>query len=822
MADESIAAAGRVPSHARVVVIGGGIVGCSVAYHLAKSGCTDVVLLEQHQLTAGSTWHAAGAVAQYRSNVNIMALIKYGVDLYQQLEAETGQATGWRPLGGMRLSSNRDRREEYLRTITTARSLGVEMELISPTEALEKFPWMSIDGVDSAVWVPTDGQVSPSDVTMALAKGARLHGAKLVERVRVTGFTTKDGRVTGVETDQGTIACEAVALCGGIWTRGLAARAGVNVPIQPSHHCYIVTDKIPGMPNDTPFMRDPDLWHYFRGEVGALMVGQYEPDPVGWPSASVPDDFEFKLMPENLDHFLPHFEPLLKRIPLLEKAGIRSWFNGLESFTEDQNPVMGEAPELAGFFVCAGFNAYGISAGGGFGMALARWILDGEPPFDLWSADIRRFGALHRSDRVTAERAVMGQGRHYTVHYPFEEVDVVRPLRRSAIYDKLAAAGAQFGEKAGWERAQWFAESAGQRPFHGTWDRPDWFGRVAREHKAAREAVAVFDQSSFAKAVLVGRDAEAVLQRLCSGPMALKPGRATHALMLNARGGIEAELTVARIAPDVFYLVSGTAMAVRDFGHVRRGIQAGEHASLVEMTSAFGVLSVMGPNSRALLQPLAEGDLSAQAMPFRQVAEIPIAGAPVRVMRLTYVGELGFELHVPTEYMATVYEALKARGAAHGLVDGGYRAIDSLRLEKGYRAWGPEIGPDTTPFEAGLDYAVSFKKRVDYVGRAALEGRQDAPRPKRLAMIVAEDASIDLLGRETIYRNGVRVGYLTSGGFGHTLGRPVGMGYVANEGGVDEDFIGSGTWELEVAMRRVPVRASMDPLYDPQGLRARS
>ncbi len=808
------------PDQAQYVVVGGGIMGCATAYHLAKSGCKDVVLIERAKLTSGSTWHAAGAVAQYRSNANLMYLIAYGVDLYARLEAETGQATGWRQLGGMRLTTNKDRRKEYERSITTARSFGLEMQLLTPREAQAKFPLVTVDDVDCALYVPTDGTVSPSDVTMALARGARQRGVRIFEDTRATGFQVRDGRLVGIETSRGTIRCERAALCTGIWSREVGKLAGVNVAIQPSHHCYFVTERIDGITPDLPFMRDPDLWHYFREEVGGLMVGQYEPDPIPFPSR-LPEDFEFRLMPENLDHFMPHLIPLLKRIPALESVGIKKWFNGLESFTEDQQPVLGESPEVSGLFVGCGFNAYGISAGGGFGMALAHWMQENEPPFDLWACDVRRFGAPHRSDRAVLERAVEGQGRHYTIHWPFEEVTATRPLRRSALYDRLKASRACFGEKAGWERPTWFAPE-GVEPVDGhSFGKPRWFSHVAAEHAACRNAAMVLDMSSFSKALLVGRDAEGILQRLCSPDMSMPVGKVAHTLMLNRKGGIECDMTVARIERDAFYLVMGTATATRDFARIRGAIPADAHASLIDQTSAFGVLAVMGPRSREILQSICEDDLGNDAFPFGQTREVCVAGAPVRALRITFVGELGWELHIPTEFMLTVYDTLKAAGAPHGLRDGGYRALDSLRLEKANKIWAADISPDDTPLEAGIRYAVSFRKNVDFVGRAALLAQRDAPLRKRLAIVSIEDSEILLLGRETIYRNGERIGWLRSGGYGHTVKRGIGLGYVTHPEGVTDDFLASGAYELEVAMQRVPATMHLAPLYDPKGERPR-
>ncbi len=811
-----------VPDQAQVVIIGGGAIGCATAYHLAKHGCKDVVLVEKAKLTSGSTWHAAGAFAQFRTDPNAGRLMAYGADLYASLEAETGQATGWRQTGGMRVASNKDRRREYERAITTARSFNVEMELISAKEAQDLFPLMTIDKVDCALYIPSDGAFSPSDLCMALAKGARQYGARLFEDTGVTGFEIERGSVAGVVTERGMIRCEKAVICCGIWSREVGRLAGVNVPIQPSHHCYFVTEPIEGVTKDIPTTRDPDLWHYIREEVGGLIVGQYDPDPIPF-LGQIPRDHEFKLMPENLDHFMPRLEGLLEWIPALKTAGIKTWFNGLEAFTEDQNPVMGEAPEVRNIFVSAGFNAYGVTGCGGAGMALGELIMNGEPPYDLWSFDIRRFGGYHRSDNQVLVRSLEGQGHHYTVVWPREEMKAGRPLRRSAIYDHLAAKRACFGAKFGWERPNWFAPDGVEPVEVESFERPNWHDHVGAEHAACRSTAALFDQSSFAKFALVGRDAEAVLQRLCAANVARPPGRLIYTQMLNQHGGIECDLTVARIADDHYYIVTGTGFATHDFDHIARNMADDAHASLVDVTSAFGTLALMGPKAREILGAAAESDVSAEGFPFGSVREIYIAGAPVRAMRLTFVGELGWELHVPTEYMVTVYDALMDAGAERGLRDAGYRAIDSLRLEKGYRVWAADIGSDYTPLEAGLGFAVAFDKPQSFIGQEALERQRERPLTRKLVTLsIDDDPEVQLWGRETIIRDGERVGWLASAGFGHTIGRGIGFGYVRNEAGVSDDYLQSGTYELEVATRIVPATLHTRSLYDPDNSRVKA
>ncbi|MCZ6720513.1 MAG: FAD-dependent oxidoreductase [Proteobacteria bacterium] len=809
------------PDQTRVVVIGGGIIGCSTAYHLAKAGCDEVVLLERKKLTSGSTWHAAGVVGQLRSSANITRLLGHSVALYAALEEETGQATGWRASGSLRLACSKDRRIEYQRAITTARSFGLEMELLTPAEAKGLFPVMNVDDLDCAIYLPSDGVASPSDLTMALAKGARMNGASIFEETKVTGFNIREGRLEGVKTDKGEISCEAAVIATGIWSRALGKLAGVNIPIQPSHHHYIVTDRIEGLTPNTPAMRDPDKLTYFKEEIGGLITGGYEFNPIPYRESPIPEDHEFKLFPEEIEHFEQLMLPAIERIPALESVGVKQWFNGLEAFTEDTMFILGEAPEVRGLFVGCGFNSMGIASGGGAGMALASWILEGEPPYDLWAVDIRRFSDFHRSDERVAVRALEGQAHHYVMGWPHYEMQAGRPFRRSPVYERLAANRACFGNKTGWERPNWFAPRGVEPKDEYSFGRANWFAHVGEEHRAAREAVALFDMSYFSKFAFLGRDAEAVLQRICSGNVGKEPGRVTYTQMLNERGGIECDLTVARLSENAYYIVTGTAFATHDSSHIRRHTPEDADAALIDVTSAHGTLALMGPKARDVLSRVAEGDIGNDGFPFGHVREIFVAGAPVRAIRITFVGELGWELHIPSEYMVTVYDALKGAGAEFGIKDAGYRAIDSLRLEKGYRVWAADIGPDYTPLEAGLGFTVSFKKNVDFIGRDALVRQREAPLTKRLAIFTVDDPEMILLGRETIYREGKRVGWLTSAGHGYTVGKDIGLGYVRDDGGVTDDDLASGNYELEVADRRVPATLHLAPLYDPENKKVR-
>ena len=811
------------PSTAQVVIIGGGIIGCSTAYHLAKLGFKDIVLLERAKLTSGSTWHAAGLVGQLRTSANVTQLLNHSVALYDTLEAETGQATGWKRNGGLRLACNKARLTEIRRQATTAHSFGLEMHVLSRKEAQDLWPIMDSSDVVGAAFLPTDGQANPSDISQALAKGARMQGVKIIEDCAATGITLHDGRVTAVVTTQGTIQTEVVVNCAGQWARQVGAFAGVNVPLVSVQHQYIVTEPIASVPRNLPTLRDPDRLIYFKEEVGGLVMGGYEPDPIPWAQSGIPEGFEFQLLNENWDHFEQHMKQALARVPALQHAGIRQLINGPESFTPDGNFILGEAPEVRGFFVGAGFNAFGIASAGGAGRALAEWVAGGEPPMDLWPVDIRRFGQHHRSTEWVRTRTTEAYGKHYTMAWPHEEYRSGRPLRVSPLYQRLKDQGACFGEKLGWERPNWFAPSGIEARDEYSYERQNWFAQVGAEHRACRERVALFDQTSFAKFELAGTDAERALQWICANDIAKAPGSLTYTQMLNARGGIECDLTVARLSTDAFYIVTGTGFATHDFNWIKRNIPTDcRDAALRDVTSAWCVLALMGPRSRDVLSALTHADLSSAAFAFGSWQEIDLAGAPVRALRVTYVGELGWELHVPVECALAVYERLMAAGARHGIVNAGYRAIESLRLEKGYRAWGSDIGPDHTPLEAGLSWAVKLAQDTPFLGRDALLVQRAQPMKKRLACFTVDDPSVVLLGRETVYRNGERVGWLSSAGWGYTLNRNIGFGYVRNVEGIDNAMLKSGNYELEVASERVACTVHIGPLYDPRSERVRA
>ncbi len=807
-----------LPTTAKIVVIGGGIIGCSTAYHLGKLGFSDTVLLERKKLTSGTTFHAAGLVGQLRTSANITQLLGYSVDLYKRLEAETGLQTGWKMNGGLRLACNAERWTEVKRQATTAHSFGLEMHLLTPREAQDLWPLMTIDDLVGAAFLPTDGQANPSDITQSLAKGARMAGVSIFEDTPVSAILLDRGRIVGVQTPRGKIQCEKVVICAGQWTRALAATIGVNVPLVSVEHQYMITEAIPGVTKDLPTLRDPDRLTYWKEEVGGLVWGGYEPNPKPWAQNGIPEGFHFETLQPDFDHYEQFMDNAIARVPALATAGVKQLLNGPESFTPDGNFILGEAPQMANCFIGAGFNAFGIASGGGAGMALAEWAAKGAAPYDLWPVDIRRFGRVHQSTDWIRERTSEAYGKHYTIAWPSEEMRSARPTRRSPLYAHLKTAGASFGEKLGWERPNWFADlAAGEAAVDRySYGRPGWFDAVGREHRAARSAAVLIDQTSFAKFILKGPDAPTALNFIAAGNVDRPVGSLIYTQMLNDKGGIEADVTVVRTAQDEYYIVTGTGFATRDFDWIRRSIPATARCALVDVTSGSAVLSLMGPRARDILQRLSGDDLSNEGFPFGSARHISVAKCPVLALRVTYVGELGWELHMPTDVAVTVYEALMAAGAQDGLVNAGYRAIETLRLEKGYRAWGADIGPDHTPVEAGLIWACKMKSGLPFRGRAALADQVQNGVKKRLAGFTVDDPSVVLLGRETILRDGERVGWLSSGGYGHTVGKPIGYGLIRSAQRVSEAFILSGTYELDVASERIPAKVHLTPLYDPQ------
>ncbi len=808
-----------LPSHARVVIVGGGVIGASIAYHLTQLGWRDVALLERKRLTSGTTWHAAGLVGQLRATANLTRLAQYTTQLYAGLEAETGQATGFQQRGSLSIATNPERLEELMRGASMARCFGLEVAPVTPAEIKRLWPMLSVDDVLGGVHLPGDGQTDPIGTTLAMVKGATSRGAQVFENTAVTAILTRDGRATGVQTDAGVIEAEHVVIASGLWSRHLGMAAGVAIPLQACEHFYIVTEAMPGLTPDLPVLRDPDNCAYFKEDAGKLLLGAFEPNAKPWALDGPPADFEFGELPDDFAHFEPILEAACRRLPALGEVGVRKFFNGPESFTPDVRYLLGETPEVAGLWVAAGFNSIGIQSAGGAGKALAEWMAAGHPPMDLADVDIRRAQRHQINRRYLKERATESLGLLYAMHWPHRQYATARGVRTSALHERLAARGACFGETAGWERANWFAPE-GVAPEYGySWGRQNWFAHAAAEHMATREAATLTDMSSFAKFLVQGRGAAAALQRICANDVNVAPGRIVYTQWLNPRAGIEADLTVTRLGEAEFMVVAAAAGARRDLAWLKRHL--GDAAAVADMTSAEATLCVMGPNSRALLQAVSGADLSSAAHPFGCWREIEIGYARARAHRVTYVGELGWELYVPTEFARAAFDALMEAGGAHGLKLAGLHALDSCRIEKAYRHWGHDIGDEDTPLEAGLMFAVKPDKG-DFIGRDALRRQRDAGATRRLAQFLLTDPAPMLYHDEPIWADGRMVGRTTSGAYGHALGGAVALGYVGDPGGDVAAMIANAAFEIEVAGRRVAARASLSPLYDPRSQRVRA
>ncbi len=801
-----------LPDSAQIVVIGGGIIGCSTAYHLARDHKAEVILLERDKLTSGTTFHAAGLVGQLRSSASITQLLKYSVELYQNLESETGLATGWKQNGGLRLANNQERWTEIKRQATSAHSFGLEMELLTPREALDLWPIMDISDLVGAALLPTDGQANPSDITQSLAKGARMHGAKIFEGVAVEDILIKNGRVVGISTNHGKIRCEKLVNCAGQWSRQLGELSGVNIPLQSMQHQYLITETMDSVPTGLPTLRDPDRLIYFKEDTGGLVMGGYEPNPKPWEIYPIPDSFSFSLLDEDWDHFEQLMEQAMIRVPDLHHAGIKTLMNGPESFTIDGNFILGEATEVSNYFVGTGFNAFGIASAGGAGYALADWVVHGEQPMDLWAVDIRRFSELHRDRDWVKTRTIEACSRHYAMAWPNEEYDSGRPIYTSPLYERLNKQKACFGSKLGWERPNWFAPK-GIKPIDTfSFERANWFEYVGNEHRACRKNVVVFDQSSFAKFEVTGSGATEALNWICANDIAKPTGSLTYTQMLNSRGGIECDLTVARLDENKYYIVTGTGFRTHDFAWIKQNIPVGLDVNLVDVTEQWATLSLMGPHARAVLDGLSDHDVSNKAFPFARAREIQIAGQPARVLRITYVGELGYEIHVPIASSGIVYDGIMAAGKSFGICNAGYRAIESLRLEMGYRAWSSDITPNDSPIEAGLGWAVKLKMDIPFLGREATEVIAKNPLKKKLCCFTVENINVVMHGRETIYRDGQVVGYTTSAGWGYAVEKNIVYGYIKNAQGVTDDYLQSGEYEIEIASITMPCKLQIGSL----------
>ncbi len=774
-----------IPKNAEIVIVGGGIAGVSVAYHLAKLGRKDVLLLEQGSLTCGTTWHAAGLVGQMRPNRSMTRMSQYGIQLYASLEAETGLATGWKQCGSVNVARTPERWIVYQRQAAMARSFGIEVHLITPSEAADRWPLLRADDLQGALWFPQDGKANPADLTQSLAKGARNQGVQIVQGVKVTGVSVINSTVAGVATSAGPIACSILVNCTGQWARAFGAMAGVNVPLHSAEHFYIVTERIAGVHPMLPVMRDPDGFIYFKEEVGGLVMGGFEPQAKPWGMQGIPEKFEFQLLPEDWDQFEILMKNAIHRVPALETTGVKTLLNGPESFTPDGNFILGEAPELRNYFVAAGFNSAGIANGGGAGKLLAEWIVGGEAPMDLFEVDIRRFGAYAADTDWLRQRTVESLGLHYAMRWPRQELESGRPLRTSPLYDRLKARGARFGSKMGWERSNWFGPEV-----QYTLGRPNWLDSVVTEQRAVRNAVGVFDQTSFGKILVRGRDALALLERVCANRIDVAAGQVVYSAMLNRKGGFESDLTVQRLAVDKFFLVTGSAQPVRDLAWLRRHVAQGDDVRVEDVTDRWSVISLLGPKAGAVL------------------ARISLARG-TRAVPASYVGGPGAELYVPMEDAGALYDRLWQAGREFGLVDCGYYALDALRIEAGRRAFGAELSPDCTPYEAGLGFAVKMDKPIEFIGREALRRAPRGELVKRLLIFTFPATPLFAWGGEPILREGEPVGELTSVGYSAALGEMIGMGFVHGAQPERVEQLLASNYEIEVSGARVAARASV-------------
>ena len=811
----------NLPPRAEAVVIGGGVIGCSIAYHLAKFQSMDVVLLERQQLTSGTTWHAAGLIGQLRGSINMTRLARYTRELYEGLEVETGQATGYRKCGSVSIATHEERFEELKRNASMAKVFGLEVNVVTPAEISERIPLLYTGDVIGGIHIPTDGYANAVDITQALAMGARTAGARIFQNVEVTAIRTVAGKLTGVSTGYGDVDADYVVLCAGMWTRDLAAGIGVNVPLHACEHYYALFESVAGLDESLPVIRDYDACTYYKHDAGKLLVGAFEPRSRPWGMDGIPEDFCFDEIAGDFDHFEPILQGAMARVPALESAGIQKFFCGPESFTPDVRYHLGQAPEFDNCFVAAGLNSIGLQSAGGIGKVVAEWMRAGRPPADLWEVDVRRNMPFQGNRKYLRERVSESLGLLYARHYPYRQYESARGVRKSPLYERLAAAGACHGETAGWERPNWYAPPGMEARYEYGYGRQNWFEYSAAEHRAARENVALFDQSSFAKYRLEGPDAARALNYVCANDVDVRPGRIVYTQWLNGNGGIEADLTVTRLGEDSFLIVTAAATEVRDFHWLKRHVPADAHCVLTNVTSAMGVISVMGPNARKLLQPLTPDDLSNEAFGFANSREIELGYAHVRASRITFVGELGWELYIPTEFVAGVYDEITAAGEALGLVHAGYHALDSLRIEKAYRHWSHDITDEDTPLEAGLGFTVKFDKPGGFIGRDALLRQREQGLHRRLLQFRLLDPEPLLYHNEPVWHRGRIVGHITSGSYGHTLGGSVGLGYVDTSQVQDVGELLEDGFEIEVAGVRVPAEASLRPMYDPGNKRIR-
>ena len=816
----------KLPDSARVVIIGGGVIGCSVAYHLADMGWTDVVLLERDQLTCGTTWHAAGLMVTFGSTSETSTeMRKYTRDLYSRLEAETGQATGFKPVGFIEVATNADRLEEYRRISTFNRYCGIDVHEISPSEVKDLFPLARVDDILAGFYVKEDGRVNPVDVTMALGKGARMKGAKIVEGVTVTGVLKKNGCVTGVTTSHGEIRAEYVVNCAGMWARQLGQDIGVNIPNQAAEHYYLITEDIKDLPPNMPVLEDPSSYGYFREEVGGLMVGLFEPVCAPWKVDRIPGDFSFGEISPDWDRMTPYLEKAMNRVPITLKVGLKKFFCGPESFTPDLRPIVGEAPELRNYFVAAGLNSIGILTGGGMGRVLAHWIVNGSPDVDVTGFNIDRLHPYQSTPQYRRERTVESLGMVYRCHYPTMSPETARGAKRSPFHDRLAAAGAYFKDVSGWEGPDWYAPKGVEPKVDQlSWGRMNWFPYWKSEHQAARENVIVMDMSFMSKFLVQGRDAGRVLNRISGNNIDGECGVITYTQWMNEGGGLEADLTVTKLTEEKYLVVVTDTMHRHAEAWIKRNTPHDAHCFVTDVTSGFGQLNLQGPNSRALLQTLTSVDLSNEAFPFRCAKEIDIGYAKVLCIRITYLGELGYELYIPAEQSVHVYDQIITAGTKFDLKHAGLKALASLRLEKGYRDYGHDIDNTDDPYEVGLSFALDLKKPGGFIGKEAVVKKKKAAGPlkRRLVQVLLKDPEPMLYHAEVLRRNGRPVGYLRAGSYGFTVGGAVGLAMVEGGEPIDAEYLQAGQWDVEVNGKFVPAIVSLKPLYDPEMKRIKS
>jgi glycine cleavage system aminomethyltransferase T/glycine/D-amino acid oxidase-like deaminating enzyme len=807
-----------LPSHARVVVIGGGVIGTSVAYHLAHMGWKDTVLLERDRLTSGTTWHAAGLIVTFGSTSETSTeMRKYTRDLYTRLPAETGQDTGFKATGFIEVATDRDRLEEYRRVSAFNRICGVNVHEISPQQVKDLFPLANVDDVLAGFYVKEDGRANPVDVTMALAKGARQAGANLLEQVPVTGFHTKNGRVTGVITPLGDITCEYVVMCAGMWSRQLAQQIGVTVPLQAAEHYYLITERIPQLSPDWPVLEDPGSYGYFREEVGGLMIGLFEPVCAPWNVGGVPGDFSFGEIQPDWDRMGPYVEKAMSRVPISMTTGVKKFFCGPESFTPDLAPIVGEAPELKNFFVCAGLNSIGIITGGGMGRVIAHWLVNGSPDVDVSYMNIDRLHPYQMNAEYRRTRTVESLGMVYQCHYPTRSMMTARGAKQSPFYDRLAAQGAYFRDVSGWEGADWYGNPENTLTF----GKPSWFPEWEAEHRAAREGVILMDMSFMAKFKVEGRDAGRLLDHISANSVDGAAGQITYTQWLDTHGKLQADLTVTKLADDKFWVVaSDTAHRHVETWMRRHGED--RHAFIFDATSAYAQINIQGPRSRELMQLVTTTDMGNAAFPFRAAREIDIGFARVLCIRITYLGELGYELYIPSEQALHVYDRLVAAGARVGLRHAGLKTLASCRMEKGYRDYGHDIDNTDTVLEAGLGFAVDLKKPTFLGKEAVLAQKARGPLHKRLLQILVKDPEAMMFHAEIVHRNGKPIGYIRAASYGHTLGGAVGLAMIDAGEPLDQKWLDAGTWQVEIANRVYPAVASLKPLYDPENKKVKA